>query len=233
MSYKTELHCHTQEFSGCSHVSAEDTAEKYIAAGYSTLVITNHFRKNKRKGRTHAETTHEMFEAAEKVRAAAGDRLCVLTSMEVSLECMPNDFLVIGPTEEQTAAMDDMFDLSPGQLRERVSALGGLLIQAHPFRFGQTVVNPAEVDGIEVFNGHTGHHSHNDIAKLWALLYSEHYRRDGGFILTSGTDHHDPHHIPNGGIETEEPITSMEQLVSVLKSGKYKRLMCSLGESDY
>lgn len=232
MSYKTELHCHTN-FSGCSNVPADVAVQKYIDAGYSTLVITNHFTAGYRGDKPHPQITREMFAAAEAVREAAGDRLCVLPAMELTFRCMPNDFLVYGLSEEDIAAMDDMFDLQPWQMRDRVRELGGVMIQAHPFRFGQTVVNPADVDGIEVFNGHAGHHSHNDIAKMWALSWAEHYRKDGSFILTSGTDHHYMEQKPLGGIETEEKITTVDELLAVLKSGKYTRIVASLGEMDY
>lgn len=232
MSYKTELHCHTS-LSGCSNVPAAEAAEKYIAAGYTTLVVTNHYTKYYRGDGTVRELARRAFAEAEAVREAAAGRLNVLTGMEVTFGCMPNDFLVYGMSEEDFAGMDDIFDLRPGHLRERLEEIGGVIIGAHPFRFGMTVVNPVELDGIEVFNGHPGHHSHNDIAKLWSLMWAEHYRKNGGFILTSGSDHHYKEQVPNGGIETDEPITTMEQLVQVLKSGKYNRIVTSLGEMDF
>ena len=90
---------------------------------------------------------------------------------------------------------------------------GILTIQAHPFRMGMVTTHPNEVDGIEVFNGHPGHNSNNDIAEAWAKKY--------GKIMTSGTDHHNPDHMPDGGILTDEPITSEKQLIEVLRSGNY------------
>ena len=90
---------------------------------------------------------------------------------------------------------------------------GLLTIQAHPFRNGMTVTDPRRVDGIEVFNGHPGHNSRNDVAELWA--------KQAGVIMTSGTDHHNPDHLPDGGIITDAPVTSVTQLIDLLKSGEY------------
>lgn len=45
MKYKTELHCHTSEISACSRETGAEVAAKYIAHGYTTLVVTNHFEK--------------------------------------------------------------------------------------------------------------------------------------------------------------------------------------------
>ncbi len=221
-------------FSGCSNVSAEELVEKYVAAGYRTVVITNHFNAYyvMREG-SYEALVEGTFNAVEKVRLAAGDSLNILMGMELSLKCMPNDFLLYGIDRKFVEGMEKAFDMRPWQVRDMVHEVGGLFIGAHPFRYGMTVVNPDELDGLEIFNGHPGQHSHNEVAKHWALYWAEYHRPDGSFILTSGTDHHDGWHTPVGGIETEEEITSSEQLVAVLKSGKYRRLTASLGERDY
>jgi predicted metal-dependent phosphoesterase TrpH len=91
---------------------------------------------------------------------------------------------------------------------------GYLFIQAHPFRNGMKVINPAFVDGVEVFNGHGGHDSRNEIAEAWANKFS--------LLKTSGTDFHYAHAPTNGGIVTDEKIQTVQQLVAVLKSGKYE-----------
>ena len=41
--FKTELHCHSKFISECARVSEEEIVEKFTSAGYSTLVLTNHF----------------------------------------------------------------------------------------------------------------------------------------------------------------------------------------------
>ena len=43
MEYKTELHCHSRDASGCSSESAEGIVRKYTEAGYTTVCLTNHF----------------------------------------------------------------------------------------------------------------------------------------------------------------------------------------------
>ena len=39
--------------------------------------------------------------------------------------------------------------------------------------------------------------------------------------MTSGTDHHNPDHMPAGGIRTDFPITSEQMLIDTLKAGNY------------
>ena len=43
--YQYELHCHTAGVSKCAHASPEEGAQIYIEAGYSGVVVTNHFNK--------------------------------------------------------------------------------------------------------------------------------------------------------------------------------------------
>ena len=224
MSFKTELHCHTSDFSSCAHINGADTAEKYVNAGYRTLVITNHFVKGYHGIEDHAALCHKLFDAADIVRKAAGDRLHVLTGFELNFADPgnPNDYLVYGLTLEDIVSMPDIFDMSPAEFHEETKKRGALVIQAHPFRFGMRIVHPSFTDGVEVFNGHPGHDSHNEIAKMWGAYWMEQHDRD--YILTSGTDHHDPHHVPDGGIESEEEIVTMDDLIRVLKSHKYFRI---------
>jgi hypothetical protein len=107
-----------------------------------------------------------------------------------------------------------LYRMNPHSFHELAKENGLLFIQAHPFRNGMTVVAPWDLDGVEVYNGHKGHDSRNEVADLWADKYN--------LIKTSGTDFHYDHVPTNAGIFTEEKITSMEQLVEILKSGKYE-----------
>lgn len=233
MSFKTELHCHTSDFSPCSHVNGADTVEQYVNAGYKTLVITNHFVKGYHGISDHAELCERLFEAAEIARDAAGDRLNVLTGFELNYANPhnPNDYLVYGLSLEDIKSMPEIFDMSPAAFHEETRKRGALVIQAHPFRFGSLIVNPADTDGVEVFNGHKAHASHNEIAKMWAAYWTEQYDRD--YILTSGTDHHDAYQDPIGGIETEEEIVTMDDLIRTLRSHKYMRLGSSMDRSEF
>jgi len=233
MSFKTELHCHTN-FSGCSNVPAADMVEKYVAAGYSTVVVTNHFNPGhlSREG-SFDKLVRGYFDAIEEARAAAEGKLNIIAGMELTTHYMPNDFLLYGITEEFVRGIgEDIFSTAPWHFKSRFEGEDIIVIQAHPFRFGQTTVDPIHVHGIEVFNGHTGQYSHNSFTKQW-IKYMEGLGKIGdGFILTSGTDHHDDCHYPTGGIETECEIKTSEDLLSVLRSGNYELITTYLGRVD-
>lgn len=221
MKFKTELHCHTKEISPCSDESFEEVVEKYIKNGYTTLVITNHARlwhwENMVPGDTWEEKVAAYFDVAGRARKYAGDRLNVLCGMEISFEGDPNDYLVFGITPEQLLSVPEYYNTSLGSFHGIAAEKGFVIIQAHPMRFGMLTANVDWLDGYEVCNGHVGQHSHNDIAEAWGRRFTKH-----NLILTSGSDNHHNYQTPNAGILTDEPITSNEQLLAVLRGGKYE-----------
>lgn len=220
MEYKTELHCHTAEISGCSQEPGADVAKKYIEAGYTTLVVTNHFTKwgfDSYPGDTWEKKLDHYYDAVDLVREAAGDELHVLCGQELRFESDPNDYLVFGAEREIYYEVPYIFSLCIRDAHTYLAEHGAIVIQAHPFRFGMQLTHPSYVDGYEIGNGHPGHHSHNDLAELWARRFVDYHP-----IMTTGTDEHEKTHTPNGGIITGKPITTNEELLAVLRSGEYE-----------
>ena len=215
MKYKTELHCHSRDGSGCSSESVEGIVKKYLEYGYSSILLTNHFASSQ-STYTPDEWKNKIaskYSAYDKLVSAADGKLNILMGLEFRCRDNNNDYLGFGFTREYLEDLDPEYMKSIRVFSEKVRSDGIFLIQAHPFRYGMVVTNPVYLDGIEMFNGHPGHQSNNPLADKLADLY--------GKIKTSGTDHHDPHHMPCGGILTDDIITSESALISVLKSGNY------------
>ena len=218
--FKTELHCHSSEASPCSTESAQSLVEIYTKAGYDTIVLTNHFCPdvyNLKGFKNIGEYVDYFMAAANKMKETAKGKLDVIIGVEIRFKYNGNDYLLFGDFEDYIRNTPEIFDFSPSQFYEICNQKGWLLIQAHPFRNNITVSNPAFLHGIEVYNGHIGHPERNFIAEMWANEYPH-------LIKTSGTDLHYAYVPATGGILTEEKITSMEQLVNVLKSGSYTLL---------
>jgi len=216
--YKTDLHCHTSEISGCSSESAADTVERYIELGYTSVVITNHFTIDNLKhlGLSYEEYVDRHFEVAEEAAKLVSGRLNVIPGLELNVKHTGNDYLVFGATREILLGLPDIFNMTIPDIHDYLAENGCLLIQAHPMRFEVTLVRPHWVDGYEVLNTHVNHPNHNDIAMLIAKSIG-----GEGKILTAGSDHHDREQTPTSGIVTREPIKDAAQLVSILKSGEY------------
>ena len=233
MKYKTELHCHTGDVSNCGKENAEYIASRYIEAGYTSLVVANHmsyytFTGSRKKYPEFLEKTGKtdcwqskvdfFMTGYENLVKAADGKLNIILGMEFRdfNPKIENDYLVFGVTEEWLRASEKISEMNIKEMSAYVHESGMLIFQAHPFRNGMSVIDPKYLDGVEVFNGHFGHASRNKIAVAWADMY--------GLKRTSGTDFHEAKHICCGGILTDFPITTVEELVEVLKNENYELL---------
>ncbi len=217
--YKTELHCHTKEMSGCASETAAGMIDKYVENGYTTVVLTNHCENT----RIHApeeyryrydsyeELINKIYDAIEYTRSLAGDRLHIVDGFELCNCVTENDYLIYGLSREQALGFDlcfsDIWDVA-----DYVRSCGGVIIQAHPMRLGMTLIEPELVDGYEVYNTHNKPFM-NPMVRQWISNLGVEDK-----ILTAGNDHHDPEDIPTAGILTDKPITNSEELVAVLKA---------------
>ncbi len=215
--FKTELHCHSKDISLCARVNTQEIIDTFVNKGYSTIVLANHFNGYTMDAICPGDWVgfvDKYYGAYEKLKSDAEGKLNILFGAELRFNQNCNDYLLFGLTKEFLYEHPEIFTLNPEKFHVLAKENGILFIQAHPFRNDMTVTRPNHLDGVEVFNGHFGHDSRNDIATMWAEKY--------GLIKTSGTDFHYITSPANGGILTENEITEMSQLVEILKSGNYK-----------
>ena len=222
MTYKTELHLHSSEVSACARSNSKEIVEAYLEAGYTTLVLTNHFSPFSYKCSrydlsymTPEEKCEYYINGYYALREAAEGKLNVLFGMELYPLSRDCDYLIYGMTEEFLRAHTDLMELPLEQTVALTREAGMILCQAHPFRNNMTVTDPALLDAIETHNAHTGDFR-NEIAELWADKFS--------LIKLSGSDYHGAHHKAESGIATDFPITTNEELIATLKSGNFKQI---------
>ncbi|MBO5327148.1 MAG: PHP domain-containing protein [Clostridia bacterium] len=225
MGYKTELHCHSGVVSACGRLSPERIVERYVEQGYTTLVITDHmnratFGMGNYAGKDDWDKKVDFFMSSyNMLQKVAAGRLNILLGMEARLDKHDaTDYLVYGVTEDFLRANTGLLSYHLKDFSKAVRGAGMLLVQAHPFRDNIVVTPPRYLDGVEVYNGHERQTSvfRNEMAALWAKHYD--------LIPTSGSDLHEECMTITGGIETDEPITTNEQLLSVLRSRSYNIL---------
>ncbi len=216
--FKTELHAHCANVSRCGQVPADKLAEIYINAGYTTLVLTDHFSDATFPDwRTDGaeKMAREFLAGYNAVKQHADGRLNVLLGMEIRFCESDNDYLVFGLKKEHISAAERVFEWGIGKYSEFCRENGLVIIQAHPFRNNMRITDPEIIDGVEVVNGNPRAVSRNEIAHAWADKYPK-------LIRTSGSDYHEAVFTPGKGILTSNPITSNSELISVLKSGDYE-----------
>ena len=215
MRYLTELHAHTSEVSPCGDLTACEVADRYIAAGYTSLVISNHYTQGILENAADTPEKRIDFYVAPylAMKEHARGKLNVILGCELRFTGSSNDYLVFGITEQFLREHPDLYNMNLKSFRALADENGLLIVQAHPFRNGMTVMNPTLLDGVETFNGHQGHESRNTVAQAWAKLHD--------LIPTSGTDFHHPYQECVAGILTDSPITCTEDLIATLKSRNY------------
>ncbi len=221
---KVELHAHTSEVSPCGKVPAAQQVRYYADAGYSTLVITDHLF-GKLNPEEPLDVRAEKYLTGYRVARKVGKELGVhvLLGAEVRFPTRPEDILVFGLREEDIPWLMSLMDAdgSHEALHEALNSRGLLEIQAHPFRRGLRPIPQRYLDGVEVYNAHPRHDSHNGLA----MFYAE----QGGprFIRTSGSDAHQPQDAARGGILSPEPICDNRALLALLRGPRDLARICT------
>jgi len=104
------------------------------------------------------------------------------------------------------------------EFRKHSAQYGITIIQAHPYRDGKFSPTPDYVDGIEVVNTNPRHENNDskcfEIARQYALP------------ITAGSDAHRIEDVGLAAMISDEPITSAEQYLSLLKQGKLRIMRC-------
>lgn len=220
--HKIETHLHTMHVSQCGQMEAAQIAQMYKEAGYSALIVTDHYNR----------TT---FDYLGIDPAGSGDRigaflegyrllreegkklgLRVFKGAELRFDESENDYLFYGWRDDLLAEPDRIFRMGIAAFSPMARAQGGLIIQAHPYRRGCTPAIACYLDGVEVINSNPRHNSRNERAREYAEEY--------GLIATSGSDCHRVEDVGLAGIACESLPSDSMQMARLLRSRRYTLL---------
>ena len=218
--FKIETHLHSRYGSACATLTAEEIVQGYLDAGYSGLILTDHYNRDTFQmlkvdlagDQDKLESYLTGYRQLYKEGTARG--LKIYRGAEVRFDGSENDYLLYGYSDELLKDPELVFTMGVEKFYERVKAEGALLIHAHPYRNGGQPTSPLALDGVEVLNAHHHHDNRNDMALLFA--------RQHGLLETAGSDCHEPPHIGRSGIISEYLPQNEEELVALIRSGKYE-----------
>ncbi len=213
-----DIHCHTSEVSNCGQTPAAETVQLYYSMGYKAIMVSDHFKSGYFLSDDPEATWEEKvdyfmsgYNSARKEAEKIGD-FKVYLGAELRFDENDNDYLLFGLSRDKLLKMEALPSMNIEDGVNLIHQLDCIIIQAHPFRKGCTIITPGILDGIEVFNGHKGHNSSNDIALKWAKKF--------GYIMTSGTDFHGEHD-PTSGIYVDNIPENEIELRDLILSGNY------------
>ena len=205
---KLELHAHTRPVSSCSEIVPERLVDMYLEKGFSAVCITNHLSRGR-------SDDADFFLADYYAAKEAGEKkgLSVLLGAELRFPDYSNDYLVYGINPEDISEIIKMLDMGIEEFSRAWRSPDRLLLQAHPYRDGMTVIAPEFLDGIEAFNSHPHHNSRVGLASRAAHTDNQ--------LFIAGTDFHHPGHQGLSATLTRFVPKTGADIVSILRSGDY------------
>lgn len=218
--FKIETHLHTKHTSPCGQLTAEQIVDGYLAAGYSGVIVTDHYCRdtflNFDIDPKDSRRAFEAFLQGYELLLREGEKrgLKVYRGAEVRFDGSWNDYLLFGYSDALLQKPEAVFTMGVEAFYERVKADDAMLIHAHPYRDGGMPTSASALDGVEVMNTNRDHKNRNELALDFA--------RQNGLLETSGSDCHTKKHIGKGGIIVDKLPENDRELVALLRSGNYR-----------
>lgn len=221
MKFRYEMHQHTAPCSHCGHAEPEELVRKMKEQGFNGCVITDHFYH----GNTGIDRDLPWndfcrpYEENYLKARAEGNKIGfdVLFGLEEHVG-EGKEVLIYGITPEFMYNHPELREWGLERVYSAAHSIGALVIQAHPFRKKDYIVNPDKLldssllDGYEIYNTANKAEDNEKAAEELSNC---------GKILTAGSDCHWNETGKRSGIETDFRITDEKQLADVLRTGEY------------
>ena len=216
--YLYETHLHTKEGSACAHNTAEELVHAYKAAGYTGIMVTDHFyRGNTAVDRNCSwEDWVEAYCKGYEHAKAAGDKVGLQVFFGWEESHQGTDFLIYGLDKEWLKKHPELRAVTIEEQYELVHRNGGMVIQAHPYREASYIPEirqfPNASDGVEISNAsHYGRVPGADGRSSYdakALQYAEKYN----LPHTGGSDIHSTK-LLYGGMAFSRPLVDVQDYI--------------------
>ena len=136
--------------------------------------------------------------------------LKVFLGIEINFKPSLNDFLIYGLDEEFLLDNPWLDRMPPRQLFRMIHEAGFTVFQAHPMRDCMTHEYLKNIDGVEVFNGNTGHDSRNN--KAFELA------EQNNLAMIAGSDCHRAIEAGSGGTWLAQEPRNGKDLTRLIKN---------------
>ncbi len=219
--YAYEPHLHTTEGSACGKASGGDMARACKAAGYTGIIVTDHFFYGNTAVDRSLPWSHwvEAYCKGYEVAKEVGDKIGLQVFFGWEAGYNGTDFLVYGLDKEWLLKHPEIKDASVEEQYQLVHKDGGIVIHAHPFREASYIpeirLYPEYVDGVEGINASHGTSLYDAQAQQYANKYN--------FPQTAGSDIHSTD-LFGGGMAFAEKLTDIQDFIRAVMNRKGKLL---------
>jgi hypothetical protein len=208
--------------------------KRYKDLGYAGIIITDHFFR----GNTTVDSDLpwkkriERFCQGYEDARNEGERwgLDVFFGWEETYD--GDDYLVYGLDGNWLAEHPEAASWTRQEQFRAVSAAGGCVVQAHPFRqhhyIHRVILSPALVHGVEAANAGNNEQSYDALA--WV------YAKKAGLTVTAGSDIHSVEDVRSDvvfGVYLDAKIETIAGYVAAVKGNAIGGLKISPGRCDY
>ncbi|MGN1083896.1 MAG: PHP-associated domain-containing protein [Lachnospiraceae bacterium] len=227
--YVYETHLHTREGSACGKLSGAEQAELYKGFGYTGIVVTDHFFNGNcavPRDLPWRERV-EQFCAGYRNAKKRGDEIGLQVFFGLETAFSGQEFLLYGVSEEWLKEQEDMLSWSPKEQFEKVTAAGGFVVQAHPYREASYIpevkLYPDCCEAFEISNALNEGRGVGFNKK--AAMYAKEHHIPG----TGGSDAHGRVQL-RGGVVFEKKWESIADYMEAVRSGKGYRVITEFAE---
>lgn len=222
-----ETHLHTSEGSACGRSGAADVARAYKEAGYTGIIITDHFFY----GNTAVDRDLPWREwvmgfcRGYENALAEGKRIGLQVFFGWESGYRGTEFLIYGLDKEWLLDHPEIRDADIPTQYALVHAAGGIVVHAHPLREAPYIPEirlfPEYVDGVEAVNAtHSGtmsknrsmgHPEFNDRAIAYANVHH--------LAMTAGSDQHSTEMV-YGGMVFDRRLDDIHDFTQAVLTGE-------------
>ena len=197
-----DLHAHSSGISHCCRIPYDAVIRTAQEVGLSGILLSNHYQKSYVRDGDYAAFAKrytQEFRLAKEYGDAVGCK--VFFGAEVTMEQYNGAHLLLyGITEEFIEENPTLFDWTMEEMYTAVKAVGGTLVQAHPYRKVKNLLPTRYLDGVEV-NCHPLY-GKSDFADMVEIA------TENGLILTAGGDYHADTYRPKCGVYLPDHLQS-------------------------
>ncbi len=216
--YLYETHFHTKEISPCAKVPAKTGVSMYKDAGYSGVLVTDHFATEyllrNYKGNSWRDKIDYYLEGYRTAKKYETNDFSVMLGIELRFIDNENDYIIFGIDEKFLYSNEWFTNLTVKEFKPIADKNGLTVIQAHPFRRKMVIIDPRYITGVEVYNGNRRYEPSYEIASVWAKTHN--------LYATSGSDFHQPEDLARGGIFLNNPVKTQKEFRKAILSDDYK-----------